>query len=179
MTRIVYAAAMSFDGYIAGPEHDMQWLLPHFAPNADADALMNRAGSLLVGRTTYGGDDPNAGTESEGAFGGRWHGLQVVLTHRVPDEPVEGFEFYDDLDRALSRAREAAGDKDVEILGADVARQCLERGLVDEIVMLVVPVLLGDGVRMFHEAGGHEIRLKQTRAAQSGAGAVLSYEVVR
>lgn len=179
MPRVIYAATVSLDGYLSGPGDDMSWLIPHFGPNPDADELMNRAGALLVGRTTFGGDDPNAGTESEGAFGGHWHGTQVVLTHRIPDEPVEGFEFIDDLERALARAKECAGDKDVEILGADVARQCLERGLVDEVVMIVAPVLLGDGTRIFHEPGGHQVDLRPTRVTQAGASTNLWFDVVR
>lgn len=177
--RIIYAASISLDGYLAGPDGDMSWVIPYFGPNPDGDELRQRAGALLIGRTTYGGDDPNAGTESEGAFGGQWQGTQVVLTHRIPDEPVEGFEFFDDLERAVERARECAGDKDVEILGADVGRQCLERGLVDEVVMFVLPVMLGDGTRIFHEPGGHQINLRPTRVTQAGAETNLWFEVVQ
>lgn len=177
--RLIYPAAISLDGYLAGPDGDMSWLLPHAGPNPESEELMHRAGSLLVGRTTHDGDDPNADTESEGAFGGQWHGTQIVLTHRLPEQPVAGCEFFDDLDRALERARECAGDKDVEILGADVARQCLERGLVDEVVMMIVPVLLGDGTRIFHEPGGHEVRLRPTRVTQAGTTTNLWFDVLR
>lgn len=179
MPRLIYSAAISLDGFLAGPDGDMSWLQPHDGPNPEAEQLMLRSGSLLVGRTTYDGDDPNAGTEAEGAFGGTWHGTQVVLTHRIPERPVAGFEFYADLQQAVTRARECAADKDVTILGADVARQCLEHGLVDEVVMMIVPVLLGDGTRIFHQPGGRPVDLRRTRVTEAGSSTNLWFEVVK
>ena len=62
---------MSLDGFIAGPGGDMQWLANHLAePNPEAAALMKNIGALLVGAKTNNGDDPNEGTDKEGAFGG-------------------------------------------------------------------------------------------------------------
>ena len=52
-----------------------------------------------------------------------------------------------DIGEAVATALDAAGGKNLEILGADVASQCLQRGLVDEILVYVLPVLLGDGIR--------------------------------
>src|SRR5919107_777532 len=66
-----------------------------------------------------------------------------------------------DVTGAVDEARKAAGDRYVNVLGADVARQCLAAGLLDEILMFVVPVLLGDGVRMFEHPGGTLVRLEQ------------------
>jgi len=68
-----------------------------------------------------------------------------------------------DLEEAVTAAKEAAGDKYVNVLGADVARQCLDVGALDEILALPVPVLLGDGVRMFDHPGGRTIRLEVLR----------------
>ncbi|MDF8263067.1 dihydrofolate reductase family protein [Luteipulveratus flavus] len=180
MTRIVYPAAMSLDGFIAGPGGDMSWLAAYFGPNPDGDELMQRAGALLVGRRTYDGDDPNKGTDKEGAYGGRWEGTQVVLTHRPPAEPVAGCVFATDLDEAVRVAREAAGERDVQVLGADVARQCLRRGLVDEVVMAVVPVLLGSGVRMFEDADDDTpVALRPTRVSRADTATNLWFDVVR
>ena len=83
-SRLLYSATMSLDGYIAGAGGDMSWLTPHLAGGPDVDDLVESVGALLVGRRTYGGDDPNAGTDAEGAFGGKWHGAVVVLTHDPP-----------------------------------------------------------------------------------------------
>ena len=121
-----------------------------------------------MGRRTYGGDDPNAGTDSEGAFGGKWHGAVVVLTHDPPAQPVDGVMFATDLTTAVAAAKEAAGGRYVNVLGADVARQCLEAGLLDEVLVIVAPVLLGDGTRLFDHPGGTNVALEPLRPDDTG-----------
>jgi dihydrofolate reductase len=150
VARLIYSAAASLDGFIAGPGGDMGWLT-EFAggPNPAADRLLADVGALLVGRRTHDGDDPNRGTDAEGAFGGQYDGPAVVLTHRPPPSAPPGTVFATDLHEAVATASEAAGEGYVTILGADVAAQCLEAGLLDEVFVLVVPVLLGDGTPMF------------------------------
>jgi dihydrofolate reductase len=74
---------------------------------------------------------------------------------------VPGVTFVDDLERGLALAKHAAGDTYVNVLGADVARQCLEAGALDEVLVCVVPVLLGDGVRLFEQPGGPPVRLER------------------
>ena len=154
MGRVVYSAAMSLDGYIAGPGGDMAWLAAHFGPDPDAEELATRTGALLIGARTYRGDDPNAGTDAEGAFGGTWTGPSIVVTHHPDPEPPAGFTFAGSVEEGLTLAREAAGDRMVNILGADLARQCLAFGAVDEIAVSVVPELLGDGVPLLRSTGG-------------------------
>ncbi len=175
MAKIIYSATMSLDGYIAAAEGDMSWLTEHLGgPNPAADRLLAGTGAILAGHRTFTGDDPNRGTPSEGAFGGRYHGPVFVLTHRPPETPVRGVTFVADLADALSQAERAAGDGYVNILGADVARQCLAAGRLDEILMFVAPVLLGDGVRMFQHAGGTRVRLERLPETTE-----LWYRVVR
>lgn len=162
MSRLIYSATMSVDGFIAGPGGDMSWLTEHLAgPNPVADALLADIGCLLVGRTTYGGDDPNAGTDSEGAFGGAYDGPAVVLTHDPPDD--EGVIFATDLESAVATAKRLAGERYVNVLGADVGRQCLQAGVLDEVLVFVAPVLLGDGTRLFDHPGGTRVRLESIR----------------
>ncbi|WP_410618721.1 dihydrofolate reductase family protein [Amycolatopsis sp. cmx-8-4] len=162
MAKLLYGFSMSLDGFLAGPGGDMSWLTPYLRPDPVVDALIPRIGSLLVGRRTFGGDDPHRGdAEREGkAFGGGWAGPQFVLTHR-PATPVPDVTFVGDLREAVDAAKAAAGDKYVNVLGADVARQCLEAGLLDEILAMPVPVLLGDGVRIFDHPGGTTVPLEQ------------------
>ena len=151
MAKLLYAFSCSIDGFIAGPGGDMSWLTPFLGP-PPVD-LIPRIGALLVGRRTFDGDDPHRGGPGEGqAFGGGWEGPQFVLTHR-PAGPAPGVTFVGDLASAVSAAKAAAGDKYVNVLGADVARQCLEAGVLDEILALPVPVLLGTGVRVFSRVG--------------------------
>jgi len=179
--RTLYSCTMSLDGFLAGPDGDMQWLTRHLGPNPVADDIVGRIGSLLVGRRTHDGDDPHRGTEKEGAFAGQWHGPVIVLTHRPPaDTPTDpDLRFMTELEPAVAAAREAAGGKYVNVLGAEVARGCLEAGLLDEILVLVAPVLLGDGTRLFDWPGGHAVDLRLRESSMAGGTANLWYDVVR
>jgi dihydrofolate reductase len=160
VATLLYSATASLDGFIAGPGGDMSWLTPHLeAPNPTADRLVTRVTAVLVGARTFGGDDPNRGTDREGAFGGQWSGPVVVLTHRAPAEAPEGVTFAGDLHGAVDLAREAAGDGVVNVLGADVARQLVEARLLDEVLLFFAPVLLGDGVRVLDVPGGTQVLL--------------------
>ena len=167
MARLIYSATASLDGFIAGPGGDMSWLTEHIGgENPTADRVLARTGAILVGRVTFGGDDPNAGTDAEGAFGGQYDGPVVVLTHRPPEDPLsacspDGVEFATDLPTAVERAKALAGDRDVNVLGADVAAQCLDAGLLDEVLMFFAPVLLGDGTPIFRRPGGPRVRLER------------------
>src|SRR3954470_18518828 len=163
MAKVLYSATMSLDGYIAGASGDMSWLTEYLGPNPTADALVGEIGSLLVGRRTHDGDDPNRGTDKEGAFGGTWHGPVFVLTHDAPAEPVADTTFVGNLADAVAAAKAAAGDRYVNVLGADVGRQCLEAGLLDEILVSVAPVLLGDGVPLFRHPGGTNVKREPLR----------------
>ncbi|MEU6425373.1 dihydrofolate reductase family protein [Microbispora sp. NPDC046973] len=161
MATMLYSATMSLDGFIAGPGGDMSWLTEHLGPNPAVDGLVGEIGALLVGNRTFRGDDPHRGTPQEGAFGGTWSGPQFVLTHDVPAAPVPGVTFVTDLGAAVAAATSAAGDRYVNVLGADVAAQCLDAGLIDEILVCVAPVMLGDGVRLLSRPGGARVRLER------------------
>jgi dihydrofolate reductase len=178
MAKVLYSVQMSLDGFIAGPDGDMSWLTPYLGPNPTADALVDRIGALLVGHRTFGGDDPNRGTDKEGAFSGAWHGPQFVLTHEPPTAVPPDVTFVTDLTAGLTAAKEAAGDRYVNILGADVARQALAAGLIDEILTFVSPVLLGDGTRLFSEPGGTPVRLQRLSQTEHPVVAALWYRVV-
>lgn len=171
MSKLLYSATMSLDGFIAGPGGDMSWLSDLLVTSSpEVDELMQGIGALLVGKRTFTGDDPNAGTDAEGAFGGQWHGPVVVLTHEPPAEAPSDpdLTFAGDLATAVATAKEAAGDRYVNILGADVARQCIEAGLLDEVLVLIAPILLGDGVRLFDHPGGTRVRLAPVDPDRSG-----------
>ena len=161
MAKFLYSAAMSVDGFIAGPGGEMAWLAGFLDPKPVVDDPRAQTGAILVGNRTYGGDDPNKGRPGEGeAFGGGWDGPQFVLTHRPPPDPVPGVTFVSDLASAIEESRAAPGDKCVNVLGASVAAQCLQAGVLDEVIVTVVPVLLGDGTRLFDHPGGHRVRLE-------------------
>src|SRR6266511_380376 len=162
MGKVLYSVTMSLDGFIAGHGGDMSWLTEHLGPNPTVDEVVGKIGALLVGNRTFRGDDPYKGTTKEGKpFGGAWTGPQFVLTHHTPDAPVPGVTFVGDLESGLAAARAAAGDKYVNVLGASTARQCLEAGALDEILVAVAPVLLGGGVRLFDRPAGPAVSLER------------------
>jgi dihydrofolate reductase len=86
--------------------------------------------------------------------------------------------FVDGLEDAVKQAASAAGERKVGLLGAGVARQCLEAGLLEEIVVQVAPVMLGDGVRMFAAPEGRRIKLEKTSVAESGQLTDLRFRVL-
>ena len=180
MGKVLYSATMSLDGFIAGPGGDMSWLTEYLGPNPTVDALIGQIGALLVGHRTFRGDDPYKGMPEEGQpFGGGWSGPQFVLTHHAPRTPVPGVTFVGDLDSGLAAAKAAAGDKYVNILGAAVARQCLDAGVLDEILVCIAPVLLGDGVRLFDRPGGTNVKLERLSLTHAPRATNLWLRVVR
>jgi dihydrofolate reductase len=178
MGKVLYSATMSLDGFIAGPGGDMSWLRPHLGPNPLADALVPDIGALFIGNRTFRGDDPNRGTDQEGAFGGTWAGPSFVLTHDEPREQQPDVTFVSDLASGLAAARAAAGDRYVNVLGAEVARQCLEVGELDEVLTIIAPVLLGDGTRLFQHPGGRTVQLERVRVSEVPHATNLWWRVV-
>jgi dihydrofolate reductase len=177
--KVLYSATMSLDGYIAGPGGDMSWLTPYLGPNPEIDDLQRRIGALLIGARTFSGDDPNRGTDKEGAFSGTWTGPSFVVTHHPPAVSVDRTEFFSDVETGLAAATAAAGDAYVNILGADIARQCLELGQLDEVLAIIAPVMLGDGTPLFHHPGGRSVRLERISATTGPLATNVWMRVVR
>lgn len=167
MSTLLYSAAMSLDGFIAGPGGDASWMVPYLGPNPLLAELTPKIGALLVGGRTFRGDDPYADDPERAGkpFGGEWSGHQVVLTRTPPATAPPDVTFATDLDGAVQAARAAADGKYVNVLGASVARQCLQAGLLEEIVVCIAPVLLGDGTRLLDWPGGAGVKLE--RVSQS------------
>jgi len=169
--KVVVNRAMSLDGFIAGPGHAMDWIAEYVTADTFAE-VMAATGAMLVGRGTY--DVAKRMSDQETSYDG---GAQFVLTHRPPAEPDPSVTFLTcEIGEAVATARDAAGGKNLEILGADVAAQCLRRGLVDEILVYVLPVLLGDGVRFSPPSLGR-VELEPFGNTQSGAVTVLRFRV--
>lgn len=158
MSAVQWQFSASVDGFVAGPGGDMAWLGPFVEQDAEAmHDVVAATAVLLVGGRTFRGDDPYAGTPQEGeAYGGGWAGPQVVLTRTVPPQAKPGITFVADPHEAVATARELAGEGNVGVLGATAGSSLVAAGLVDEILVQYVPVLLGDGVRMF---GGSPVNL--------------------
>ena len=106
-------------------------------------------------------------------------GRSSCLPHNPPDTPVPDVTFVDDLESGVAAAKQAAGDKYVNVLGASVAKQCLEAGLLDEVLVLVAPVLLGDGTRLFDHPGGTNVKLERIRLTDTPKATNLWFRVVK
>lgn len=180
MGKVLWHTVMSLDGFIAGPNDDMSWAFGLDSGSGETvDEVVASTGALLVGRRTQDVED----RLQPGFYGGAFQGPFFVLRHNPPpDQPVvKGVtgRFVDrDIEAAVTIAKEAAGDRNVVVLGANVARQCLEKGLLDEIIIHLAPVLVGDGVRLF-ERVGKPIELKPISSIDEGDTTVLRYSVGR
>ena len=186
----------SIDGYIAGPddgpgkglgeggERLHYWVFggpwsyeeePRGEPTgADADWLnevSKRIGAVVGGRWTYeaarhwGDENP-------------WGLPFFIVTHRPEEEPEGGhFNFVAGVEEAVGRATEAAGEKDVSIMGgADVIRQALAADLVDELSIVIAPVILGEGKRLF-EGFSKPVELEHVGVRQSPFATFIDYRV--
>jgi dihydrofolate reductase len=196
MSKVTTGATMSIDGYIAGPAESgfdllFQWYgngdveIPTSHPDmtfrtsaASAEHLrkLNASlGALVVGRHLY---------DVTNGWGGR-HPLDmttVVLTHRPPtDRPAadENFVFVTEgIEAAVATAREIAGDRNVGVNGGQIARQCLDAGLLDEVCVDLVPVILGAGTPFFSELGSKPVQLDGPVSVVEGTGVThLAYRV--
>jgi dihydrofolate reductase len=182
MGSVIWHVSMSLDGFITGPDDTMDWVMQREAglQSAMAVDVMKGIGAMLAGRRWY--DVATARFRGiDGLYGGAWSGPVFILTHRPPEgvaHPAATFVSSGTIEEAVSAARTAARGRNVGILGANVAQQCLQAGLVEEILVHLVPVLLGDGVRLY---GDHlrEIGLERTAIAQSGQNTDLRFRVVR
>src|SRR3954471_18152655 len=130
MDKVLWNTMMSLDGFIAGPNDDMQWVFGVDGGQGQiAGEIVRSTGALLVGRRTQDVED----RLQPGFYGGAFRGPFFVLRHDPPPEPpvVKGVKgrFLDvPIDEAVTVAKQAAGDGDVVVLGANVAQQCLEAG---------------------------------------------------
>jgi dihydrofolate reductase len=198
MTKVTAGITTSLDGYITGPNDGPEMGLGqdgerlHYwvfggpwsydkeptgeATGADKKFLdegIARCGAVVGGRNTY---------EAAGTWGGKNpFGVPLfIVTHRIEDEPAgAGFTFVNGVDQAITQARDAAGDKDVMVMGgADVIRQALRAGHVEELSISIAPVVLGGGKRLFDDF--HDtVSLEHLSLLQSPFATHITYRVVR
>jgi dihydrofolate reductase len=174
---------MSLDGYIAGPGGDMDWVFEH-GSDVPADLIqevIDSTGAILAGRGSYDVGRSSTRPETRKPFGGRWSGPQLVLTHHPPDDEDDpDITFVSgDIREAVATALEAASGKNVLIFGANVSNQALVAGLVDDILIFLMPLILGGGVRLFGADDGGRIDLAPMEIAASGRIANLQYRVLK
>ena len=199
MTKVAAGITTSLDGYVAGPndgpgrglgdggERLHYWVFggpwtyeeepQGEATGADKEFLdqgIARGGAIIGGRNTY---------EAAEAWGGsNPFGVPFfIVTHRPPDVASDsGFTFVRDLDTAVARAREIVDDeRDVFVMGgADLIRQALSAGYVEELTISIAPVILGGGKRLF-EGFEQSLDLEHVSLLQSRYATHITYRVVR
>ncbi|MFI6459993.1 dihydrofolate reductase family protein [Streptomyces sp. NPDC050538] len=154
--KALWHFTMSLDGFVAGPGHAMDWMTGFSFRAGLVEEYAATTGAVLGGRDGFDAF-PDAGR----VYGGAWQGPVFVLTHHPDDAPAApGVTFLDcDVAEAVRIGLEAAGGKNLEVLSPTIGRQLLERGLIDEIDLHIVPVLLGDGIRLYDNPGGAPVRL--------------------
>ena len=198
MTKVLANITTSVDGYVTGPddgpgcglgvggERLHYWVFggpwtydeePSGKASGEAadwlQSAMARVGAVVAGRNTY---------EAAGHWGDEnpWGVPFFIVTHRPEDEPPgAAFRFVDGVEQAIGLAKEAAGGRDVSLMGgADVIRQGLEAGLVDELSVVVAPLVLGGGKRLF-EGFTRDVELEHLGVRQSTYATFIDYRVRR
>jgi dihydrofolate reductase len=177
MGKVLWHTMISLDGFIAGPNDEMEWMSGvDGGEGRTIDEVLGSTGALLVGRRTQDVED----RDQPGFYGGAYTGPFFVLRHDPPADPpvvkgVEGEFLNVDIEEAVRVAKDAAAGADVVVLGANIARQCLEARLLDEIIVHVAPVLVGGGVRLFERDGNDAVPLRFVSSTQEGDTPVLHY----
>jgi dihydrofolate reductase len=184
MGSVLVNTAMSLDGMIAGPNAEMDWIFEHPVAECSDDPreeLVRTTGSVLIGRNSYDVGRQAERSEPRGLFGGRWSGPQFVLTHRPPDDEEDPTVTFlsGDIRECVGTAQLAANAKNVIVLGANVVGQCFDEGLVDELLIVLVPVVLGEGLRLFGDITSESIDLERTSVTNVGAITNLRFRVVK
>jgi dihydrofolate reductase len=196
MSKVIAGITTSVDGYIAGPddgpgcglglggERLHYWVFggpwsydeePRGAALPDDQAwletVMGRLGAVIGGRSTY---EAARHWGDANPFGVPF----FIVTHRPEEQPAgDAFTFVGSLEEALDRAKGAAGEKDVHVMGgADVIRQALAGGRVDELTIIVAPVVLGGGKRLF-DGFTQSLELEQLGVRQSPLATFIDYRV--
>ncbi|MBC9730074.1 dihydrofolate reductase family protein [Streptomyces sp. TRM68367] len=187
MSKVVLDVSVSLDGFSAGPnvraqepmgdggERLHEWMAGN-GPDGGADIGVRREVDASVGATVIGRRTFDLGL---GPWGGTpWPGVpSFVVTHRTREDlrgDNGGTFAFDGLESAARRAKDAAGHKDVLVLGAEVARQLLRAGLLDEVHLHLVPLLMGEGTPLF---AGEQADLIPEGEAVTGSVTHLRYRI--
>lgn len=201
MPATVLYMSMSLDGFIAGPNetddnglgdggdrlHD--WAFPDVDPNqrgphvgrlaganGEVSAEMRTTGAVVAGRGTF---------EPAGGWGGDHHDSVPIWVYSRHEPGIDVSQwplvtYVDDVKTAMTEAKKAAGEKDVLVHGAAVAQLALAAGLLDELEIHVVPVLFGQGRRLFEGLDPAQIELERIRILEGEDGVThMHYRVQR
>jgi dihydrofolate reductase len=195
MAKVIADISMSIDGFVTGPDPDLEHGLGHggeplhtwaFSDDeVDARVLeesTERSGAVIMGRRLFDIVDGPGGWNDEMGYGARQAGTPpfFVVTHSTPESIRLELDFTfvtDGLASAIRLAQAAAGTKDVVVMGGgDVVRQCVDEGLADELVLHLSPIVLGAGTPLFVDAARRELRQREVRVSRYATH--LTYDVM-
>ncbi|GAA4585544.1 dihydrofolate reductase family protein [Planotetraspora phitsanulokensis] len=173
--KVLWHFTMSLDGFVAGPNHAMDWMTGFSLRPGLVEEYVETTGAVLGGRNGF-----DAHPDVSGIYGGAWQGPVFVLTHHPEDAPpANGVTFLGcDVAEAVRIGLEAAGGKNLEVFSPTIGRQLLDLGLIDEIDLHIAPVLLGDGIRLFDNLGGAPVRLELSNGDDPSAAVNVRYHPV-
>lgn len=183
MSKIILGMTMSLDGFVRDQHGSVASLYPDFAAARDTESMreaIRTTGAVVMGRRAYDmGNGDFTGYEFQTPI--------FVLTHRAPTTVAKGendrlrFHFVTDgIASAIARAKAAAGDRDVVVIGgARTFQQCLNAGVVDELQIAIRPVLLGAGLRLFEHIDAAGVTLETITVTETPTTTELRFRVVR
>ena len=173
MGKVIAGMTMSLDGFINDSNGSAEKLSPDFPELLDTPSfkeMIKSTGAAVMGRHVYEMADPFVWANDDYEF----QTPIFVLTHTPPAKYPEGndrlsFTFVaDGIESAISQAKKAANDKDVQVIGgASTIQQCLNAGLCDELQIDIMAILLGKGLRLFENIDTDQIRLARTKVEET------------
>jgi dihydrofolate reductase len=176
MGGVLVHRSMSLDGFIAGPDHDMDWIFEHPGDERWRE-IMEGTGAIIAGRNSQRVNERVREGAAKAPYGGAWSGALFVLTHG-PYDPPDGITVLSgDIREAVATAQAAAGGKRVELFGADITAQAFAARLVDVVIVHLLPVVLGEGIPFSPGSGRIDLELVERRA--SGPTTTLQFRVRR
>jgi dihydrofolate reductase len=179
MGKVFIHATITLDGFMADTNGGVDWMFGF--PSADEDQVVVNKVMEEVGAVVGGANKTRTIEEGEEPYGGVLKVPVFEMTHEAHEPIVKNGTTYtfvvNDIAEAVALAKEAAGDKGVALLGGSISRQCLKLGLVDEIVLDVVPLLLGDGISLFGGLG-ETIKLERIETSAYASETHLRYRIV-
>ena len=168
MAKVLAGMTMSLDGFINDRNGSAQSLSPDFEELLESSSfkeMIEETGAIIMGRNTYEMMDPFLWVNDDYEF----QLPLFILTHTPPEKYPEGNDklsltfVTDGIESAISKAKQAAGDRMVQIIGgADTIQQSLNSGLCDELQVDLMPILLGEGLKLFENIDNDKIKLERT-----------------
>ncbi len=174
MGKVIAGMTMSLDGFVNDANGSVQSLNPDFAELHDVPSfkqMIANTGAAIMGRHTYQMADPFSWANDDYEF----QTPIFVLTHTPPARYPKGngklsFSFISDsIESAVAQAKKAAGEKDIQVIGASTIQQLLNAGLCDELQIDLMPVLLGKGLRLLENLDISNIKLERIKVEETTA----------